>query len=206
MVSIGTATDTGGSVRIPATYCGLVGLKPTTGSIPSDPASRAMDWIDLTTAGPLGAAVDDVRIQLRVLADPFPLRRDPRPRPEPRRPSRLLVLERWVPRGPLPHEDVALFEEAVADLSRAIGLEPERREAAQLFPDVDVGIDWALIAAPELLGMLGGSERLEAVKDRLHPNTAAFAELGASLGIDAYLAARHREPDDVRRRAARRGP
>ena len=56
LASIGT--DTGGSVRIPAAACGVVGLKPTAGEIPTDgvvPLSFSLDHV-----GPLGRTVQDV--------------------------------------------------------------------------------------------------------------------------------------------------
>ncbi|HUL86463.1 MAG TPA: amidase [Actinomycetota bacterium] len=185
MVSIATATDTGGSIRIPAAYCGLVGLKPTNGTIPRDPAARVMDWIDMTTDGPLGLTVDDVCLQLAVLAGTGPI--------EPSgAPSRLFVLDRWVPRMPLPAEDATLFEAAVAVLAAEMGLEPERPDVSELFHGVDLDVDWSLIAAPELVSILGGRAAFEAVAERLDPGTAAFAAWGADIAIDAYLAARRR--------------
>src|SRR5206468_9452560 len=57
MTAIATATDGGGSVRIPAAYCGLFGLKPTNGVIGRDPIP---DWIDYSTDGPLTARADDL--------------------------------------------------------------------------------------------------------------------------------------------------
>lgn len=56
MVPVGLGTDTGGSCRIPAAYCGIVGFKPTARRIPLDglvPLSTSLDSV-----GPLGTTVD----------------------------------------------------------------------------------------------------------------------------------------------------
>ena len=51
-------TDTGGSIRIPAALCGIVGLKPTSGEVPTE-GVVPLSWT-LDHAGPMGSCVDDV--------------------------------------------------------------------------------------------------------------------------------------------------
>ena len=62
-------TDGGGSVRIPASFTGVVGLKPTYGVIPLYPASP---FGTLAHAGPLARSVADAALMLDVLAAPDP--------------------------------------------------------------------------------------------------------------------------------------
>jgi len=67
-VAIGV--DGGGSVRIPAALCGLVGLKTTTGRV-SSRGEAPLDW-SLATMGPLAATVRDAAILYSILAGPDP--------------------------------------------------------------------------------------------------------------------------------------
>ncbi len=60
MCAAGLGTDTGGSVRIPAALCGIVGLRPTVGRYPATgivPLSHTMD-----TAGPMARSVEDLAL------------------------------------------------------------------------------------------------------------------------------------------------
>lgn len=75
MAIAAVGTDTGGSVRIPAAACGLVGLKPSLGEIPTDGVvalSTTMDHV-----GPLCRAVEDAAIVYDVMRGLEPARPEP---------------------------------------------------------------------------------------------------------------------------------
>ncbi|MEU9234214.1 amidase [Streptomyces subrutilus] len=86
MAALGLGNDSGGSIRVPAQFCGVAGLKPTTGRFPADhrvlgpedpgPASQL-----LVTDGPLARTVGDLRLAYEALAGTDP--RDPRAVPVP---------------------------------------------------------------------------------------------------------------------------
>ncbi|WP_433193755.1 amidase [Nocardia sp. CA-107356] len=69
-VSVGT--DGGGSIRIPAAFCGIVGFKPTHGRVPLYPASP---FGPLAHAGPMTRTVEDAALLMDILSLPDP--RDP---------------------------------------------------------------------------------------------------------------------------------
>ena len=63
-------SDTGGSVRIPASLCGIVGLKPTYGRVSKQgviPLSESLDH-----AGPMARSVEDAALILQAIAGPDP--------------------------------------------------------------------------------------------------------------------------------------
>jgi aspartyl-tRNA(Asn)/glutamyl-tRNA(Gln) amidotransferase subunit A len=75
----GLGSDTGGSIRIPAAVCGVVGLKPTYGTVSLD-GVYPLAW-SLDTAGPLARTVEDARLIYRLIrssarAGPIVERRD----------------------------------------------------------------------------------------------------------------------------------
>jgi aspartyl-tRNA(Asn)/glutamyl-tRNA(Gln) amidotransferase subunit A len=69
MAAVGIGSDTGGSCRIPAALCGLVGFKPTASSVSRDGAVPLSTTLD--TIGSLGKSVSCVQIIHSVMADNF---------------------------------------------------------------------------------------------------------------------------------------
>jgi aspartyl-tRNA(Asn)/glutamyl-tRNA(Gln) amidotransferase subunit A len=64
-------SDTGGSIRVPASYCGVVGLKPTYGRVSCYgvlPLAESLDHV-----GPLGSCVEDCALTMDAIAGPDPL-------------------------------------------------------------------------------------------------------------------------------------
>jgi amidase len=68
LVPLAEGSDMGGSLRNPAGFCNVVGLRPTPGRVPTWPAG--MGWSQLSVQGPMGRTVADVALQLSVLAGP----------------------------------------------------------------------------------------------------------------------------------------
>jgi Asp-tRNA(Asn)/Glu-tRNA(Gln) amidotransferase A subunit family amidase len=66
MAPLSIGTDGGGSIRIPASFCGIVGLKPSFGLVPKVPGFRG--WPTLSTNGPMSRSVRDIGLTLSVIA------------------------------------------------------------------------------------------------------------------------------------------
>ncbi len=70
---LGLGADGGGSIRVPAHFCGVVGLRPTVGRVPETglwPSTRASGYMDLVCVGPIARCVEDVALGFEAIIGP----------------------------------------------------------------------------------------------------------------------------------------
>lgn len=199
LVPIGTATDGGGSIRIPAAFCGLLGLKPTAGVIGRWPPH---DWMDLSTCGPLATTVADLRVLFRV--ESGPVQGDPSALPAGIRlppgspPARIFAAARTSDLGPLPAGLAATFQGVAEAFAAMLSLDIEWLEPGSIFAGSDPDLDWWTLATAEHVVSIGRARVIDGL-DRMHPAAREFMSAGLGIGLDEYLAARRQRYDHVRR-------
>ncbi|MGA8986893.1 amidase [Aeromicrobium sp.] len=93
LIPLAQGSDGGGSIRIPASACGIFGFKPSRGRVSAGPLGS--DWSGLAGDGPLARSVRDAAALLDAIAHPMP--GDVRPLPDPPVPY-----SQWVDRPPGP--------------------------------------------------------------------------------------------------------
>ncbi len=201
LVGVGTATDGGGSIRIPASLCGLVGIKPTNGMIGRWPAP---DWIDYSTDGPFATASDDLRLLYDVMVGP--VAGDPSSPPRSftsemvrhqGRPVTLFAAERTSPLGPLPSSLRTLFHDAVNAFADLLGESVDWRESEGFFQDGDPDRDWFTVTTAEHVASLGRPWVIAHMHE-FHVATQEFLTTGLDVSAGQYLEARRRRYDFVR--------
>ncbi len=65
MIALAEGTDLGGSLRIPASFCGVVGLRPSPGLAPTYPSDYLWDFLEVT--GPLARTAEDAALMLQAV-------------------------------------------------------------------------------------------------------------------------------------------
>lgn len=173
-LSIGT--DGGGSIRLPAALCGVVGFKPTAGRVPQFPGFPGWDFLGHT--GPLARSVADIKLAMGILAGP-----------DVRDPESLTA-----PSLPAPHRGVRHLRVAVA--SSLNHLEPEadvasglafiQRAAQSLVGSIsevrpswtDPDLQFRIIVATELASAIGS--HLGEFESRMDQTLVKMLQFGAS--------------------------
>jgi amidase len=197
LVAVAGAGDGGGSIRIPASMCGLVGLKPSRGRISNGPVVGE-SWGGLATVGLLSRTVRDSAAVLDVLAgfeqgDPYtaPALPGPLAREVGADPGRLRVgFTTAHPRGDVPEDpDLTAAVTRAAALLESLGHQvgPGHPEALgdEAFPDRFAAIVCANLAAEvEAVGAWRGSPVALA---ELEPFNRVLAELGRAVSAAEHI-------------------
>ncbi|GMG80880.1 amidase family protein [Paralimibaculum aggregatum] len=170
LASAGIGSDTGGSVRIPAAWNGLVGLKTTAGLLSGEgvvPLAASLD-----TVGPLARTVEDAGLLLAALSGaPFA------PLPEPARPAGLQVAETVVLEGCDP-EPLAAFEAAIERLAQA-GIAPLRGPCPEFAETFEVAGRLSPIVTAE--AWTTWAETIEAAPGVMYPPIEARFRSGKAV-------------------------
>lgn len=145
LVPLATTSDGGGSTRIPAAFCGLVGYKPTMGAIGRNVLPR---WIGFSTQGNCGSSVADVLLEASVTMGEAPGDFLSVPRTgvelEPRRPTKVLVCRSF--RDDVDEDIEEAFERTVSLIEKS-GIAVERVNPPS---DKSTGSHWFVISSAEL--------------------------------------------------------
>ena len=189
IVPLATATDGGGSIRIPAALCGLAGLKPTNGLLGRWPVHS---WIELSTDGPLATSVDDLALLLDVMRGPAAgdIAAIGAWSPSPEMPRRVIASPRTWDFGPLPAGVAERYRSALSDIERRLGLPVEEIEPSSIFGGLgDPADDWFVLTVAEELTWLG-RDRVVKNLERLSPAFRFAMDAALGVTLDRYMEAR----------------
>ena len=175
VVPVALGTDTGGSIRIPSSYCGCLGLKPTTGRLPTEGMMPLAPSLDCP--GPMTGTVEDLALAWAVLAG------REQPALEPKVPARVGLLGGWFARA---REDQLAAVRAAAEAFATAGAEVVEVPGEGIEDVFDV---WRTLAWAEFADAHRGLlERTELLGER----TAMAIRFGAGRTPEQRAAARAR--------------
>jgi aspartyl-tRNA(Asn)/glutamyl-tRNA(Gln) amidotransferase subunit A len=178
VVPLALGTDTGGSIRIPASMCGATGIKPTHGLVSLEGVMPLAPSLD--TVGPLARSAEDCALALRVLAGGSATVAEPADRLD-----GLTVGSLGTHHVAFLHPEVLEATAAVADALGDLGARTVAVPGQEVYaPEL-----WDEVAWPEMAEHHG---HLLERRSLLHPRTAEILEQGLAQPPDVTAAAHER--------------
>ncbi|MDP7066373.1 MAG: amidase [Acidimicrobiales bacterium] len=192
MLPLADGSDLGGSLRNPASFCNVVGFRPSPGRVPTVPSTNL--WLHIATKGPMARNVSDVALLMQVIAGPHQLAPNSnRDSPE--------IFE-----GSLERDLRGVRVAWSPDLG-GLPVDPSVRKALASTPDVlsDLGCDivekWPdLSDAPEIFQTLRAgifahsfSPLLEKHRDQLKETVVWNIEKGLAMSMKDHVEACHKQ-------------
>jgi amidase len=184
MAPIGLGTDLGGSIRMPAAMCGIVGLRPSPGRVPVYPTEFGWDTLIPHVQGPMARGVADLGLVLAALAGPD--ERDPTSLPEPTVDYALAGRAKEGVQG----RRVAYCH----DLGGLLPIDPEvgnlARAAARGFERLGCSVEEAAFDASDLMAIIAGTRGFGMIARYANRAEAAGGQMTRLL-LDQLEEARH---------------
>jgi len=182
MLPLCTGSDTGGSLRIPAALCGVVGLRPSPGLIAND--MRPLAWSAISVLGPMGRDVADTAFMLQASMGPHPM--DP-----------LSLGVRHEPVWPVPELDLRLLRVAYTEDFGVCAVDPmirrifrDRVEAISDEVAVCEPLDWHLVDGHRCFDIIRAESFVAAFDEiyredpeTLGPNVRSNLEMAARITL-----------------------
>jgi Asp-tRNA(Asn)/Glu-tRNA(Gln) amidotransferase A subunit family amidase len=187
LVPVAIGADGGGSIRIPAGLCGVVGLKPTFGRV-CEAGAAPLCW-SMAHLGPMGASVEDVALVYQIIAGPDPSEHLTQHQPP-------VTLEGW-DRPHLTGVRLGVFPDWFHHASREV-VELNEKMLAEF---EKAGASLVEIAIPELDAMriahavtilsemYASMKNIHAPWDDFAPSTRLNLVIGKVMGADDYIQA-----------------
>ncbi|MFE6164889.1 amidase family protein [Streptomyces sp. NPDC056486] len=177
-------SDLAGSLRLPAHYCGVYGLRPTHGLVPArGHIPRPPGWItssDMVTPGPLARHPRDIDLLLDALTTPSPAENSP-----------------WNVKLPTARRPIGRLRVAVWAEDESC---PVDRNSADALAALELTLASAGVSVRRTVGPVGFADSLRLFEQLLHATTTAASDDDA--GAAELAAARDLPEDDASPRAA----